>query len=131
MSKRRKREFTPRQRKFAELYVQNGGNAYQAAVDAGYSHYYAKTHGGDLVRKCRPIIDELQAEARKRAQVTIEDLIRYWWEVAEGQREPDAPASVRMKATELLGKALGAFTERREVSVNGAFVVALPDPEDA
>ena len=131
MSKRkRKQKLTPRQRRFAELYVQYG-NAYKAAREAGYSETYAMKASAMLVKECQELIQELQAEARKRAQVTIEDLIRYWWEVAEGQREPDAPASVRMKATELLGKALGAFTERREVSVNGAFVVALPEPEDA
>ncbi|MCG0891667.1 terminase small subunit [Lactiplantibacillus plantarum] len=43
-----KRKLTPKQQKFADEYIKSG-NAYQAAIEAGYSRNYAKGKRTKLV----------------------------------------------------------------------------------
>ncbi len=42
------RKLTPKQQKFADEYIKSG-NAYQAAIEAGYSRNYAKAQSSKLL----------------------------------------------------------------------------------
>ena len=118
-----------RRRRFAEAYIRHGV-AEKAALEAGYSESYARHRAHELVEKCGQEIAALQAELREAAKIEAQDLIAWWWEVMHGRAEPDAGPSARLKASELIGKAIGAFTERQEVKMQTQFVVALPEPEE-
>ena len=123
------RHSSDRRRKFVKAYVKFG-IAEKAAIEAGYSESYAAKRSHELVEKCREEIEALQAELREAAKIEAQDLIAWWRDVMHGRAEPDAGTAARLKASELIGKVIGAFTEKREVSVQGQFVVALPEPED-
>ena len=112
----------PKYKAFAEAYLKNGGNAYQAALTAGYSEAFARARSYELPD--RPEIAEYIARRRqqmaKRA-VTPERVLLELANIGFGQKDyPAADASgrvherppdlgARLKALELMGKNLGLF----------------------
>ena len=120
-----------RQRKFAAAYVRLG-NAAEAAREAGYSESYAAHRTDALVEKCRELIEQERAKMEKLEIIKREEVLRLWRDLMNGKShdgEP-VPVAVRLRASEAAAKALGMFTEKREVGVQGQFVVALPEPEE-
>ncbi len=60
-------KLTQRQYDFTLNYIKNGFNAYQAAVDAGYSHSFAKVKTQTLIN--HPVINERISKAYKAVEM--------------------------------------------------------------
>ena len=145
MSKRDEFGLEPQQRAFADEYIINKGNAYQAAIKAGYSEAYAKNatkklleNGGIsnyLKLRTAPILkkrwekgDEVLEEIAKYAfkekrESIFKKIDNLSGEVIEDvtiERTPKDEDS--LKALELLGKYHKLFTDKQEVEVQGAVV---------
>ena len=135
----------PQQRTFADEYIINKGNAYQAAIKAGYSEAYAKNATKNLLEnsgisnylklRTAPIlekrwekVDEVLEEIaklafrEKRGSVfkKIDNLTGEVIEDVTIERTPKDEDS--LKALELLGKYLKLFTDKQEVELQGAVV---------
>ena len=116
-------KLTERRKRFVLAYVgEAAGNAMEAARLAGY----AKPHpeGARLLRVATVAraVDALRAPIERKALMDVEDLRDFWAQMA---RDDEVSARDRLKATELLGKSLGAFVEKREVSGPGGDPVAV------
>ena len=119
---------------FIDAYMATN-NGTQAAIAAGYSANGAGVAGCRLLKR-----DNVQEEITRRRQTLIEKLdlsperVLNRLQIEADGLGPDTSAGARIKATELLGKHLGMFTEKREVehsgSIDGAgrFEVVIVDP---
>ena len=99
----------PRQKLFCEYYCgKHFGNAYQAAVAAGYSPTYAKDANEKILEKAgvKKYIAELQSQPTQKRIATIEDIKAFWTEVMDDKNKATKD---RLRAAELLAKAAGAF----------------------
>jgi len=104
-------KLTPRQRRFAELYLQLG-NAAEAAEQAGFSRAYAQS------AKRQPAVQEYMKQRieglREKDIASADEVLQFLTDVMRGSYEgvkPEKNSSPRMKAAELLGKRLGIFAE--------------------
>lgn len=128
-----------KQKRFADEYIISG-NAYQSAIDAGYSKTYAKADSHKLLEKpgIKSYIESRMLEMDKRKVADQQEVLEYLTSVMRGEvTEPltvldgegyqkviDASPSVatRNKAAELLGKRYRIFTEKQEVEVTGQVI---------
>ena len=145
MSKRDEFGLNPQQRAFADEYIINEGNAFQAAIKAGYSESYAKNADKKLLEnggisnylklRTEPIlekrwekVDEVLEEIaklafREKRESVFKKIDNRTGEVIEDvtiERTPKDEES--LKALELLGKYLKLFTDKQEVELQGAVV---------
>lgn len=121
---------TDRQRAFCH-HVLQGMSATEAARKAGYSDSYADREANRLVEKPQvaAYLEELREAAKSDAVMTIEELQGWWSGIVQSGVMPviihsdddedetmrmPVESKDRMKASDLLGKSLGAFTERHE-----------------
>ncbi|MBQ6606491.1 MAG: terminase small subunit [Firmicutes bacterium] len=96
-----------RQRRFCELYAA-GPNASEAARGAGYSEKTARAQGARLLTNA-DIVDYIQQlqEALAAARVaTITQAKAFWSDI---MNDPSSRTADRLKASELLARAAGAF----------------------
>lgn len=128
-----------KQKRFADEYIISG-NAYQSAIDAGYSKTYAKADSHKLLEKpgIKSYIESRMLEMDKRKVADQQEVLEYLTSVMRGevteplivldgdgyQKVVDASPSVatRNKAAELLGKRYRIFTEKQEVEVTGQVI---------
>lgn len=128
-----------KQKRFADEYI-ICGNAYQSAIDAGYSKTYAKADSHKLLEKpgIKSYIESRMLEMDKRKVADQQEVLEYLTSVMRGevtepltvldgdgyQKVVDASPSVatRNKAAELLGKRYRIFTEKQEVEVTGQVI---------
>lgn len=105
----------PRQEKFCQLMAAGGKTQEQAAIEAGYSERSARQQAArlltndnicDRMNKLRGIQEEEVADELRR-------LKDFWLDVMEDEEER---MNDRLKASELYGKSIAAFVEKREVS---------------
>lgn len=99
----------PRQKLFCEYYCgKHFGNAYQAAVAAGYSEKYAAASSRKILENVgvQAYINELQRKPTQKRIATIEDIKAFWTGV---MNDEDEIMKNRLRAAELLAKAAGAF----------------------
>lgn len=140
-SERGESKLTDKQKRFVEEYLVDL-NATQAAIRAGYSAKTADVQGAQNLVKLKGFIQEEQKKRSERVQVTQDDVLNGLLEViamSTGKKavvETDVaknesgglvgfdiaktkfePAAAN-KALELLGKHLGMFGQRVEVSGN-------------
>lgn len=103
-----------KQRAFAVEYVKDR-NATQAAIRAGYSAKTAYSQAHDLLKKpeIQSLIKELEDAAAERSAITVDRIVERLNKIAE---DPRAKDSDRIRADELLGKYLGMFTEKVNLS---------------
>lgn len=103
-----------KQRAFAVEYVKDR-NATQAAIRAGYSEKTAYSKGNQLLKiiEVKALIQELDDAAAARAAVTVDKIVNRLNKIAE---DPHAKDADRIRADELLGKYLGMFTDKVNVS---------------
>lgn len=136
----RKPSMTGKMMRFAQEYVIDR-NATQAAIRAGYSERSAFAQGARLLRKDKVLqeIDRLTQELAEKSKLTAEAIVADLIEVKERCMQR-APVMVRIagesvqaiddegrnvwqfdakganKSLELLGKHIGMFVERRELT---------------
>ena len=141
-------KLTDKQRRFADEYIANGGNATQAAAEAGYSRKTAYSIGAENLRKPQ-IADYIRerTEAIEEARVAKGDeVLKFLTSIMRGEEKAetvvvskDWGATVeeyvdqknRLKAAELLAKYHGLMTQSVNVAVEGiTFVDDLPDDDD-
>lgn len=60
--KLRWKQLSNKQRKFCLRYIENGMNAKDAAIEAGYNHYYVDAPIYRIMRKVNDVIDYLIAK---------------------------------------------------------------------
>ena len=84
------------------------GNAEQAVIAAGYSPKYARGNAHKILRRkdVQDYIAYLRAEPVKKEIFDLEQLQEFWTDVAQSGT---CKMSDRLRASELLGKSLGAF----------------------
>ena len=128
-----------KQKRFADEYIISG-NAYQSAIEAGYSEAYARADSHKFLENpgIKSYIAERMAEIDKEKIASQEEVLEYLTSVMRGEvTEPltvldgdgyqkviDASPSVatRNKAAELLGKRYRIFTEKQEVELTGQVI---------
>ncbi len=120
---------TIKQRAFVREYLKDY-NASAAAERAGYSPKTAAQQGSRLLKNAdvQKQIGKFQDKADTNTILTIEEL-REWWSDAVRGRHNDATYKDRQKASELLGKSLGGFTDRVEQSGSTTIHVIYDDAE--
>lgn len=105
----------PRQEKFCQLMAAGGKTQEQAAIEAGYSERSARQQAARLLTKDN-ICDRMN-ELRGIQEEEVADELRrlkdFWLDVMEDEEER---MNDRLKASELYGKSIAAFVEKREVS---------------
>lgn len=105
----------PRQEKFCQLMAAGGKTQEQAAIEAGYSERSARQQAARLLTK-NNICDRMN-ELRGIQEEEVADELRrlkdFWLDVMEDEEER---MNDRLKASELYGKSIAAFVEKREVS---------------
>ena len=117
---------TQKQYNFCSSYIKNGFNAYQAAIEAGYSHHYANTKAPMLL-KLEPIKERIE----KAYQVAEDKLgISWQWKLKKLKRVieayiPDDPeanlntfeTTVGLKALAELNKMQGDYAPDKRISM--------------
>jgi phage terminase small subunit len=108
---------TARQRAFAEAYARSGV-AERAALEAGYEKKTARQQGSRLLtnRNVKNYLEALAAATKRDTIATLAELRELWTNIARGDAD-GANWKDRLKASELLGKSIGAFVERLEVEM--------------
>lgn len=116
MSSRDARGLTAKQARFVQEYLVDL-NATQAAIRAGYSEKTAYSQGHDLLKKpeITVALDDARRSLSKRVEVDQEWVIKRLKLEAERETE-GASHAARVSALEKLGKHLGMFVERQEVT---------------
>ena len=140
-------KLTIKQKKFADEYIISG-NAYQAAINAGYSENYAKNASVKLLEKGGKIlgyINKKMAEIEDQQIAKQDEVLKYVTSVMRGKEteqklaknefggedvvDIQVSAKDRIKAAELLGKLYGSWTEKVEIEAESR-VVIVDDLED-
>ena len=103
----------PRQEKFCRLMAVGGKTQEQAAIDAGYSAKSARQAASRLLTKAQTVTEEKIADEQKDIIDELSKLRKFWLEVIDDKEER---MNNRLKASELYGKSIAAFVEKREVS---------------
>ena len=116
MEKHPSNGLSPKQARFAREYLVDL-NATQASIRAGYSEKTAKQQGSRLLTNAdvRTRINELQDEVRQRTDMKTDDVIARLIELSE-KAEAAGQYGAAVRAAELLGKRLGMFVNRLEIS---------------
>lgn len=131
-----KSELRTRYKAFADAYLSNGGNAYRAALAAGYSESFAKGRSYELLDR-----EEIQGYLTRRRQqmakraVSPERVLLELADIGFGQRNfpaydmfgneyQKAPGmNARLKALELMGKNLGLFDKDSQETPEGVTII--------
>ncbi len=137
-----KRRMANRYKVFAEEYLRNGGNAYRAALAAGYRETTARAKSYQLLERedVAAYIAERRRRMAKRA-VSPERVLLELADIGFGQREYPAydaagneyerppPMGARLKALELMGKNLGLFERGARKEDTGEVKIVDDIPE--
>lgn len=125
-------KLTIKQKKFADEYIISG-NAYQSAINAGYSDNYAKAQSSKMLENVgiKSYIDERMKELDEESIADQKEVLQYLTRVMRGKETEEVLASVgnfeqeiknisvgakdRIKAAELIGKRYSLWTDRVEV----------------
>jgi phage terminase small subunit len=129
----KEKKLTPKQKAFAREYVKEG-NATEAAKKAGYSKTAARQIGSENLSKpyIQEEIQEKQVILAEKAQVSAEFVINNFLEILNFNKQIEEftqgdgenvrvkkkmiDAQAALKASELLGKHLGLFVEKLQVT---------------
>ncbi|MEI7578623.1 MAG: terminase small subunit [bacterium] len=129
----KEKKLTPKQKAFAREYVKEG-NATEAAKKAGYSKTAARQIGSENLSKpyIQEEIQEKQAVLAEKAQVSAEFVINNFLEILNFNKQVEEftqndgenvrvkkkmiDAQAALKASELLGKHLGLFVDKLQVT---------------
>lgn len=108
----------PRQRRFVAEYLKDL-NATQAAIRAGYSKRTAKQQGQRLLTKAdvRAAVEAGKAKRAAKTGVTVEYVVTKLQKIVEDAMADNDRANAN-RSLELLGKHVGAFVDRLDISGN-------------
>lgn len=124
-------ELTPKEMRFAEEYVKDFNGA-EACRRAGIGDpKNAAQSAQRYVRKpaVQAYIEQLMTKTTERCQTEVDDLMNFWTSV---MLDPNESTANRLKASDYLGKVLGAFTIKVETQKAPTIVMDLcvpPAPE--
>lgn len=140
-------KLTVKQQRFADEYIRTG-NAYQSAINAGYSETYAKGNVVKLLENVsvKSYIDKRLEELKKESIAEQDEILQYLTSVMRGEMKEqtlvgqgmgyqeidsmDVGAKDRIKAAELLGKRYRMWTEKIEAEVTTpTFVNDVPEDD--
>lgn len=98
--KGKKDKLTLKQKKFADFYLSNGGNATKAALDAGYSKKTAYKIGAENLKKpqIKKYIEKRLAEMDAKLVAGQKEVLQLITSVARGEVEEDTVVVMRDKA---------------------------------
>lgn len=127
-------KLTPKQKKFADEYI-GTSNAYQSAINAGYSENYAKNATKFLLENNGQIssyIEERMKELESRTIANQTEILQFLTRIVRGEEKEEVLVNVgnfeqekqeikisakdRIKAAELLGKRYGSWTDKVDLS---------------
>lgn len=110
-------KLTPKQQRWIDEYIKCD-NLTEATVRAGYTCKNPRAMGYQNSRKFKDILDarrkELGEKLNNKNIAELEDIFEFWTDTFNDIHEETKD---RLKASELLAKAKGAFIEKREVKV--------------
>lgn len=127
------KKLTIKQRKFADEYIKTG-NAYQSALNAGYSESYSKGNVIKLLENVsvKTYIDERMKKLEEEAIADQAEVLKYLTRVLRDEEREDVLVNIgnyeqeiqsmkvsakdRIKAAELLGKRYGSWTDKVDLS---------------
>lgn len=103
-----KRKLTSKQQSFADEYIKSG-NAYQAAIKAGYSRNYAKAQSSKLLENVgiKSYIDERMAEIASKRIMDATEAVELLTSIARGET----------KETVYIGTADGVYEKHKEADL--------------
>lgn len=109
------------QKAFADEYIINGQNVYQAAIKAGYSDNYARVGAYKLIDNARvkAYIDERMKPILAARTIKVEEAVAMISDIAQGKEGKDGKTpsdNTRLKALDMLMRANGQYTDKVEVS---------------
>lgn len=107
----------PKQKKFCDEYLKNGGNATQAAIKAGYSKKTANRIASENLSKLdiKNYIQERSKKLEEEFHYSIQEHFKDLQEVAALAKEQGNLAVV-LKSIELQGKVVGHYVEKKQVN---------------
>lgn len=114
-------KLTPKQKLFCELYAL-GGNATQAALEAGYSMSTAKEIGSENLTKphLSEYIESLFNPGRDERIASIKERNEVLTSVMRNTENDEGISTAdRLRAIDLLNKASGAYTNKHELTGKG------------
>ena len=139
---------TLKQQRFADEYIISG-NIYDSLIKAGYSENYAKSDGCKILENpsVKTYIDEKLKELSDKKIADQQEVLAYLTSVLRGetqseivvvegqgegvsrakpiQKAPDERE--RLKAAELLGKRMGLFKDKLDVTANVPVIISGGD----
>lgn len=134
-------KLTVKQQAFADYYIETG-NAYQSAIQSGYSENYAKGNVSKLLEneRVRTYIDEKLSEMSSKRIADATEVLETLTAIVRGESrsatliglgegaqkiEKEMPPSTaeRIRAAELLGKRYKLFTDKVETTTDARVVI--------
>lgn len=115
-------KMTPKQQAFVNEYLIDL-NATQAAIRAGYSVKTAEVIANQLIKKTlvRAAINKAQCQRADKAELNAEWVLNRLQRIADVCMKEDERGRIdsagAAKATELIGKHLAMFTEKKEIDI--------------
>lgn len=102
-----------KQKAFCEFYA-SSGNATESAIKAGYSKRTARSIAAENLTKpyIQDYLRELNLQVKDKRIAKIEEVQQMWTDI---MRCTEKRTADRLKASEYLAKAFGAFLEKVEV----------------
>ncbi|MBS9539236.1 terminase small subunit [Staphylococcus hominis] len=128
------KSLTLKQKQFADEYIRTG-NAYQSAINVGYSEKYAKARSHKMLENVgiNQYIDDNLEIIQKESIAEADEIMRYLTRVLRAEEKEEIlvyvgdgmqeiqtiqpSAKDRIKAAELLGKRYRMWTEKQEIEI--------------
>lgn len=128
------KSLTLKQKQFADEYIRTG-NAYQSAINVGYSKKYAKARSHKMLENVsiNQYIDDNLEIIQKESIAEADEIMRYLTRVLRAEEKEEIlvymgdgmqeiqkiqpNAKDRIKAAELLGKRYRMWTDKHEVEI--------------
>lgn len=127
------KKLTIKQKKFADEYIKTG-NAYQSALNAGYSESYSKGNVIKLLENVsvKAYIDERLKELEEEAIADQAEVLKYLTRILRDEEREEVLVNVgnfeqeiqsmkvstkdKIRAAELLGKRYGSWTDKVDLN---------------
>ena len=139
------KKLTIKQKKFADEYIKTG-NAYQSAINVGYSENYAKNATKFLLENNGQISSYIEERMKELESATIADqieILQFLTRIVRDEEREDVLVNVgnfeqkiqsmkvsakdRIKAAELLGKRYGSWTDKVDMTLDVPTIISGAD----